>query len=113
MVHNHFKSCIDACNRSAAICEACATECLKEDDIKLLSLCISLTRECAIVCDAAARLMSMGGEHATMLCQASAEICHRCAEECERNAELEHCSECANECRRCADECRSMVAEHA
>jgi hypothetical protein len=110
--HNMLRSCIDSCNACAAECEHCATECLKEDDIKTLALCISLTRECALMCDAAARLMSMGGEHARALCHLCAEICNECAAECERNAEMEHCKRCAIECRRCAEECKAMMEEH-
>jgi hypothetical protein len=112
MSHQKFQSCIDACLACAIECEHCATECLNEEDITLLALCIELDRECAHACYASARLMSMGGEHAILFCSACAEICDACADECEKHAELEHCKRCAEKCRRCAEECRTMAEEH-
>lgn len=80
----------------------------------MLSRCIALTRECAIVCNATAMLMSVGAENAQLLCGACYEICTACAEECESDSkELIYCRECARECRRCAEECRKMVEQHA
>jgi hypothetical protein len=110
MQYQLYKSCIDACFSCAAECERCATECLKEDDIKILSRCISLNRECALICDTTARLMALNGDNASLLCQTCAEICEFCATECEQNIDLEHCKRCAIECHRCAEECRSMMA---
>ena len=79
----------------------------------MLSLCISLTRECALICDASARLLSMGGDNATALCSMASLICDRCATECELNSALDHCRHCAIACRRCEEACDSMVAEYA
>jgi len=104
-----LKSCIDACVACAVECQHCATECLKENDIKSLSLCISLNRECAVTCMASAQLMAMNGDNATLLCQACMAICNSCAAECERNNELDHCRRCAEVCRNCAQECREMI----
>lgn len=104
-----MKSCIDACIQCAVECQHCATECLKENDIKSLALCISLDRECEIVCMASANLMAMGGDNATLLCQSCMIICNACAAECERNSELTHCRHCAEACRKCAEECREML----
>lgn len=111
MSYQVYKSCIDACFSCAAECERCATECLKEDDIKILSLCISLSRECALVCDANARLLSMNGENATVLSQLCADMCERVASECDQNAGLEFLKRASIECRRCAEECRIVVGE--
>ncbi len=108
-MNSKMKSCIDACVACAVECQHCATECLKENDIKSLTLCISLDRECEITCMAAAQLMAMGGENATLLCQACEAICTACANECERNKELPHCRHCAVACRKCAEECREMM----
>jgi hypothetical protein len=105
-----MKNCIDACYRCAAECENCATECLKENDIKLLSRCISLDHECALICNATAQLISMNGENANLLCGVCADICLACSLECERNEELEHCRQCAEECRKCYEACKSMIA---
>lgn len=92
-------------------CENCATECLKESDVKMLARCIQLDRECASVCRSAVALMSIGGENAALLCSACAEICEACAAECEKH-DMEHCEHCAEECRACADECRRMAEQH-
>jgi hypothetical protein len=104
-----MEECITACFSCAIACEQCATECLKEEDVKMLSLCIRLDRECALVCQATASLMSMGGSHPHLLCGVCEEICLRCAEECERHSDMEHCKRCAEECRRCAEECSRML----
>lgn len=104
-----MKSCIDACIACAIECERCASACLKENDITTLIQCISLDRECAIVCNAAAHLMSVGGEHAHLLCGPCAAICDACAKECEKNSEFEHCRQCAEICRKCAQECSEMM----
>lgn len=109
-----FKNCIEVCYACATSCEHCATECLKEEDTSTLALCIALTRECAIVCDATARLLSIGGDNATLLCGACFDICTACAEECESDSkELGYCAECAAACRRCAEECRSVIEQQA
>jgi hypothetical protein len=114
MHYDEYKRCIDACYACAAECEHCATECLKENDTTMLSLCIALTRECAIVCDATARLLSVGADNATLICSACFEICSSCADECESDSkELEYCKRCAEICRMCADECRNVAEQYA
>lgn len=113
MSHERFESCIEACQACATVCQHCATECLHEEEIENLLRCITLDRECALACDAAAQLMSIGGPHADLLCTACAEICDACADECEKHAHMEHCKECAKQCRSCAEECRKMVASMA
>jgi hypothetical protein len=113
MSHEKFQNCIDACVACAVECEHCATSCLNEDMVKDLTKCIALDRECASVCRSAAELMSIGGVHATLLCQVCADICDACAEECERHSDhMDHCRECAEECRRCSEECRMMIEQH-
>lgn len=68
MSHERFKSCIDACLACATECDHCASECLHEKDVATMVRCIELDRECAQACYAAARLMGLGGEHATAFC---------------------------------------------
>ena len=111
MSHEKFQSGIDACIACAIICEHCASECLKEEDVKMMVRCIELDRECASVCRSAAELMSIGGGHASLLCDACADICEACARECASH-EMDHCQECAEECEACAEVCRKMVEEH-
>jgi hypothetical protein len=110
-----MQSCIDACLDCAAECQNCASACLHEDDVKMLSRCIQLDLECAEACFASARLMGLRGEHAAAFCITCAEICEACAEECEKHAEhgMDHCRRCAEACRRCAEECRAMAGVNA
>jgi hypothetical protein len=107
-----FQSCIDSCNTSALTCEQCATECADEKDAAMMVRCIDLDEKCALVCKAAADLMSRGGEHVELLCSACAEICNACADECEKH-EFDHCKRCAEACRACAEECLKMAGHHA
>lgn len=110
--YHQYQSCIDACLRCAAICNYCASSCLKEDDIKAMARCIQLDMECASLCYAAAQLMSLGSNQAKEICRLCADICRACAQECEMHAShgMEHCRECAEACRKCAEECERMGA---
>jgi hypothetical protein len=112
MTHEKFQNCIDACLACAVQCDRCATACLNEENVSMMTRCIELDRECAEACYASARLMGIGGEHAALFCAPCAEICDACAEECSKH-EADHCKRCAEECRRCAEECRSMAHAHA
>jgi hypothetical protein len=115
MNHERMKGCIDACIKCALECENCVTACLHENEIAMMTRCIQLDRECAEACYASARLMSLGGEHATLFCQACAEMCDVCAEECDKHGKngMEHCRRCAEACRTCAEECRAMAGVNA
>jgi hypothetical protein len=104
-----YDACIKACLSCVTACQHCATECLKENDIKMLSLCIAINRECAIICSANAQLLAIGGENTMMLCGECATICEECAKECKRNSEFEHCAQCAKECKKCAEECHNLM----
>ena len=109
MSHEKFQDCIDACVACAVECSHCATECLKEEDVKMMARCIQLDMECAAVCYASAQLMSLGSNIAKELCRICAGICRECGEECSKHQD-EHCQECARLCRECAEECSRMAA---
>lgn len=114
MPHNsHFQSCIDACLRCASICDHCASACLQEKDVQMLTRCIQLDNESAAICYATAQVMSLNGEHAEQICRVCADVCLACAEECEKHSHMEHCKQCAEACRQCAEECRKMVGATA
>ena len=115
MNYERMQTSIDACLSCARACDYCATACLNEKDLSLLARCIELDRECSEACYATAKLLGIGGEHATLFCHACAELCDTCAEECEKHADhgMEHCRRCAEACRRCADECRALVGVNA
>lgn len=112
MSHERYQSCIDACLECAIQCEHCATACLHEEDVNMMSRCILLDRECAAICFTAAKIMGMDGEHATEVCRVCAEICEACGSECGKH-EMDHCQQCAEACRKCAEECRKMATQMA
>jgi hypothetical protein len=39
--NSKYQSCIEACNDCFGACEFCATECLREEEVKMMSKCIS------------------------------------------------------------------------
>lgn len=108
--YHNYKLYIDACLKCAAICNHCASSCLKEDDVKMMSRCIQLDMECATVCYATAQLMSLGSEKVKDMCKLCAAVCGACAIECSQH-DNEHCRECEAICRECADLCSVIVQE--
>ena len=62
--NSKYQSCIDACNACAESCELCAISCLREEDVKTLSRCIQLDRDCASLCWTASQLMSRVSKYA-------------------------------------------------
>lgn len=107
MGYHENKKCIEACLACAAICNHCAASCLMEEDTKMMAACIQLDMECAVLCYAAAQLMSLGSDKANAVCRICAELCEACALECSKH-ENEHCKECAAACNACAAECKKM-----
>ncbi len=108
MGYHENKSCIEACLKCAALCDHCASSCLKEDDVKMMTRCIQLDMECAALCYSAAQLMSIGSTRAQEICRLCAQLCRECADECDSH-DNEHCRECAKACRHCAEECMEMM----
>ena len=53
-----YENCIEACHICAAYCDKCATECLKEDNVKMMAECIRLNMQCAQICRLAASFMA-------------------------------------------------------
>lgn len=104
-----YQSCINACFECAESCEFCTTSCLREQDVKMLTTCIQLNRDCATICLAAAAFMSRDSKYAKQICNICADICEACAQECEQHTNMDHCQKCAQACRRCTDECRKMA----
>lgn len=109
MSHEKYQSCINACDACAVECEHCATACLEEDQVKKLTRCNQLNRDCADICRLASALMARGSEFASQICALCAEICQTCGDECAKHKEMEHCQRCAEVCYRCAEECRKMA----
>ena len=108
---NRARKFIEACYACAIACERCATADLKESDVKALTHCINLNRECAVFCIASAHILSLGGSFSNEICTLCAKICEACADECEKHTHMQHCKACAEACRSCARECRTMALE--
>ena len=102
--YHQYKLCIEACLTCAALCNHCATSCLKEEDPKMMAACIQLDLECAAICYATAQLMSLNSDKVKELAKICAVVCDACAEECSKHTNV-HCQECAVACTKCADEC--------
>jgi hypothetical protein len=107
MSHEHFRSCIDACNACAEACGDCAKSCLFEPNRHELTRCIQLDLDCAEICQLAATYMARDSELAGEICALCARVCEWCAEECERH-DMDHCRRCAESCRQCARECAAL-----
>jgi hypothetical protein len=100
------KDCIDACLQCFSACLNCAGRDHKEGSS--MGNCAQINMECAAVCNAAAKLMSLGSKYAKEVCLICVKICTECAEECEKH-DKPHCRECAQACRECAEHCEKMA----
>lgn len=109
MSHEHFSSCVEACNSCADACDHCASSCLAMANPSDMTRCIALDVDCAALCRLAAGYMSRGSDFAAAICLSCAEVCDACAKECAKH-QMDHCKKCAEACHRCAEECRRMGA---
>jgi hypothetical protein len=57
----------------------CATACLNEQNVQMLSGCIKLDFDCADICTLTATLLSRGSEHGKHLLNECAEACKKAA----------------------------------
>ena len=89
-------------------CEACATACLHEDNVKEMARCIMLDRDCADICVITARFVARDSPHAKHVMKECIELCRLCEEEC-RKHKHEHCQKCADACRECAEACEAWM----
>ncbi len=105
MSHENHRQLITALNDCATECNHCATACLDEQDVKMLSKCIKLDIDCAEICSLTSSLLARSSDHGHHLLKECAEVCNACAEECEKHTHMEHCKKCAEACRSCAKAC--------
>jgi hypothetical protein len=101
--HNH-KELIQKLLNCMLACEHCASACLQEEDVQMMTRCISLDRDCADICTQGARLLqrdSVIAHQYLVLCE---EICRLCANECSKHNH-DHCQQCAQACSICAEAC--------
>ncbi|WP_040586417.1 four-helix bundle copper-binding protein [Spirosoma luteum] len=88
----------------ARACDYCATACLQDSDVQMMSRCIALDRDCADICFQGARLLERNAEISHQFLIICEEICRMCADECGKH-DHDHCRECADACRTCAEAC--------
>lgn len=107
MISPRYASCIQACSACAIACEVCASSCLREDDVKMMSICIQLDRDCADMCRLAATFMARESPLVDEFCRLCAVTCQACAEECAKHHH-NHCQQCAQACQHCVEECEAV-----
>lgn len=83
-------------------CESCIADCIETGDKE----CILISRDCADLCELAARFQARESRFSTSITALCAEACKACAIECLKHEE-EHpsCKVCADACRTCAEIC--------
>ena len=93
-------------NACAILCDACYSGCLQEVDVKAMSNCIKLNRDCAEICRITASFISRDSENIDNFLMLCNEICNTCADECEKH-DHDHCKKCAEACNTCAEACHA------
>ncbi|MFC4388006.1 four-helix bundle copper-binding protein [Gracilibacillus marinus] len=93
--------CMTACNH-------CFDACLGEEDVKMMSACIRLDRECADMCNYLENAITRNSPFVAELAAACAKICEACGNECKKH-EHEHCQRCAEACLKCAEACKKVA----
>lgn len=88
----------------AAACENCASSCLDEDDVTPMAHCIEIDRDCADICNLAAKLLIRDSEFAHELLALCEKACNHCAQECSKHKH-DHCKRCAELAAECAKTC--------
>ena len=105
MPYEEYEACIVLCSECEAMCEHCASVCLREENLRDLASCIRLGLACAQACRSTAAIMSQASEFASDFCALCARICQACGDECARHREQQYCRECAVICYVCAETC--------
>lgn len=93
----------------ATECEHCASACLNEQSVQVLTKCIQLDLNCADICRLTSTFLSRDSENIDEIIQVCATICEQCAAECDKHSKMEHCKRCAEICHRCADACHQPI----
>ncbi|MDG5471910.1 four-helix bundle copper-binding protein [Jeotgalibacillus sp. ET6] len=110
MGHEQLSELLQAVHDCAAACNYCFDACLNEDDVKMVSECIRLDRECADICAFMEQAISRNSPFTAQLAALCSEICEACGNECQKHADHhDHCRQCAEACFRCAEACRKAA----
>jgi hypothetical protein len=103
---SELQSCIDACNRSLTLINACLNQHMGEPD---MAECHRLCLDARDIISACVGMMARESRYHQGVCGLCADICEACADECAK-FDSEVCQQCAEACRECARQCRIMVA---
>lgn len=106
-----YQQIVSTLNQCAHVCNQCLSSCLLEEEISMLTGCISLDIDCAEICTVAATFASRNSPHTTAILSVCSIICNQCANECDKHGHMEHCKHCAQVCRECAEACSSYTTE--
>lgn len=90
------------------ICNECFNACLNEDDVKMMTECIKLDKECSAICAATLGLIYKDAHFMKEMLTLCEKACNACAEECGKHS-YDHCKECAKACKECAKACREFM----
>jgi len=82
-MHAQNQRLLAALNACIASCEQCITACLGEQNVQMMTRCISLDRD--DICALTTRFVARGSEHARHLLNECAKICKACGDECEQH----------------------------
>jgi hypothetical protein len=89
-------------------CSRCATACINDDNVKMLTRCIFLNRDCASLCQLGVSAISHDNPLLKEILELCAGMCDECAAECSKH-KTDHCRHSAEVCRQCAAECRNAI----
>ncbi|AXI08769.1 four-helix bundle copper-binding protein [Oceanobacillus zhaokaii] len=108
MSHEQHQELIQSLHECAVACNHCYGACLKEEDIKMMTECIRLDRECADICSFLEQALSKNTPFVSELASVCAKICESCGNECKKHNH-EHCQKCADACFKCAEACKNVA----
>ncbi|WP_053220279.1 four-helix bundle copper-binding protein [Virgibacillus senegalensis] len=108
MAHEKYQELLHTLHECMVACNHCYDACLQEDDVKMMTPCIRLDRECADICGYLAQAITRGTPYVAELASVCAKICEDCGNECKKH-EQEHCQKCAEICFTCAEACKNVA----
>ncbi|MGG3572387.1 four-helix bundle copper-binding protein [Bacillus gobiensis] len=108
MPHEQYQKLLQTLHECMTECNHCFDACLKEEDMKMMSECIRLDRECAEICGYLEQAISRGTPFVSELASVCAAVCDACGSECKKH-DYDHCQKCAETCFKCAEHCKEVA----
>lgn len=96
-----IRDLIDRLAICQAKCNYCLNACLHEEDVKMMTKCIKLDKDCAEICSLTLSLFASDSDFKNDIVKLCIDACEKCGEECGKH-DYEHCQHCAEACRKCA-----------